>query len=138
MISSREPSGSRVQAVTSRQSGTLARSRSVQVPRRGHEVQSIDELARVLAHHHDGPMAERTDIVGSAAAGQSGDRVLILANDRGVEIAIRIDHGRTKEAIVDVPGLAEGHHIVHTGSGGGFIEGVRLPYRKWQDRHLTG
>ena len=87
-----------------------------QVARAGPEVDRLDERPLRLAHDHEDLPGVDGDLAGAARAGQAGLRVVVVADDRGVDVAEPVDLGGAQEADVDEPALeVEAEQLVHAG-----------------------
>ena len=107
-----------------RQAGRFARPWTIQIARSGHEVNFLQEAASVVTHDGDRSPAERTDIVASAAAGQAHLRVVILADHRAVQVAVRVDLRPADEPVLDETALGGLHHVADACRGDGAVEGA--------------
>ena len=66
-----------------------------------------------MGHHQDAP-AQRSEIVGAAAAGQSDLWPSVIAADHGgIEIAVRVYLRAAEKRIVNETALAGLHHVRH-------------------------
>ena len=69
------------------------------------EVEPLDERARRLPEHDERLPAPRGDLRGPACARQPHFRPLVVADDRAVQIPVRVDLGRAQKAYVDPSAL---------------------------------
>jgi hypothetical protein len=79
--------------------------RPAQVARRGPEVDRLDEAAPALAHDDEDLPGIDRDLARAAGARQSRRRVVVRADDRGVDVAEPVDLGGAQEADVDEAAL---------------------------------
>ena len=78
---------------------------AAEVAGRGSEVDALDEAARALAHDHEDLARVDGDLAGATGAGQAGRRMVVVADDGGVDVAEAVDLGGAQEADVDEAAL---------------------------------
>ena len=110
--------------------------RSAEVARARPEVDALDERALRLAHDHEHLAGVDGDLARPAGARQACLRmVVVVADDRRVDVAEAIDLGRAEEAHVDQAALqVEAEQLVHAGHRGRTGHDRRVADRQWQAR----
>src|SRR5215469_186815 len=100
----------------------------------GDEVDFLDEAA-LLVLHRDDHRDQARDVVAAARAGQTRCRIVGIADERAVEIAVLVDLRSTHEADIDIAALQEEEDI---GAPQHHVRAPRTALLVGRGRKLTG
>src|SRR6266852_4123737 len=90
-----------VRSGAGRQAGGFTGAGTGEISWRGQKIEPGHKTARVLVHYHQDAAAQRGEIIGAAAARQANARLGIVAADqRGIQIPIRVDLGAAQESVI--------------------------------------
>ncbi len=104
---------------------------------RGAEVAALDERAGPLPHDDDDLARRCRDLGRTPCAGQAGRRVVVVADDRRVDVAEAVELRGAEEADVDAAGLQPvGEDLGNRHDGVGSVGEVAVADRERQPRRL--
>ena len=101
----------------------LPGARAVQVPRRGQEVHLGHEAALGVPHDGDGLPAQRPDVVRPATARKPYLGPIVVPDDRGVQVAVRVYLRPAQKTVLDVAPGSGLHEIADGRCHESLVEG---------------